>query len=141
MTIDLDGPRETINELVLVDRCNITRGEELAGTLDENTGALSAPAPTTVYADLPCSVSSSRTGDFMIDHEGEQEILTSRFVGRYPWTADGLRVGDTMTVTVSEDNDLVGRQFVIKNIIRVTRETSRGAVLEARQRGPHTEIR
>lgn len=141
MTIDLNGPRETVEELVLVDRCIITRGDDLPGTLNETTGVLTPPAPDVVYSDLPCAVSSSRTGDFMIDHEGEQEILTSRFVGRFPWDTDDLRVGDVMTVTESQDTDLVGREFVLKNVIRVTRDVSRGVVLEARQRGPHTEIR
>lgn len=42
---------------------------------------------------------------------GETQVTTTRFMACFPHSVTGVRVGDVVTVSASDDADVVGRSF------------------------------
>lgn len=47
---------------------------------------------------------------------GAEQVPNPAYIGALPWTVTGLDVRDVLTVTASDDPDLVGRRFLITEI-------------------------
>jgi hypothetical protein len=104
----------------MVDACTIRR----PGTpvLDDFSGT-TTPAWTAMYAGQ-CRV---QQGIAQADEQdtGEDYQLRLRLVVQLPVSVTGLEVGDEITMTASRDADLVGRVFLIRDLMHKTDETAR----------------
>lgn len=115
----------------LTDRATITRETGDAETVDPVTYELTRPAAT-IGALVPCLVSASRPRRD-IDHGDNGDAEADHRI-RLPIDAAVVQPGDTITITVSENPDLVGVSFDVlgptETSIRVTRQ------VWARRRNP-----
>lgn len=99
----------------MVDQCLITRNE--AGVaddvLDENTGALTSPTPTTVYNGV-CSVKPQRH-DAQV--EGGRFITVVSYFAGIPWDAPMPKKGDVFKLTASaNDSSLIDKEFLVADV-------------------------
>jgi hypothetical protein len=107
-------------EAGMVDACTI--GRPGTPVLDDFSGT-STPARTALYAGK-CRV---QQGIAQADEQdtGEDYQLRLRLVVQLPVSVTGLEVGDEITMTASRDPDLVGRVFLIRDLMHKTDETAR----------------
>lgn len=90
-------------EMLMTDTATITRAG--ASTFNPTTGQLT-PTSTTVHTG-PCNVRMPAA----VEIErlfGEEQVTATRLVACFPHDVTGIELGDVVTVTESEDVDLVG---------------------------------
>jgi hypothetical protein len=109
-------------EAGMVDTCTIRRRS--GGTTDPDTGVPTQPY-TTLYTGK-CRV-QQQTAIARPHDVGQDHVLVVRFDLQLPVVgSEGLRVDDEVTVTASvNDQDLVGRVFVINELAHKSEATAR----------------
>jgi hypothetical protein len=102
--LELTGMRDT-SDTALADTGTITRPG--ADTFDAGTGLITAGASTTIYTGSmrvrPTSLIGSEP------QFGEEQVTLSRYVVTVPYDTTSVRIDDVVTVTESDDADLVER--------------------------------
>lgn len=120
-----------VRTLDLTDRATITRETGDPETVDPVTFKLTRPAAT-IAALVPCLVSAAKPRRDVTLGDDREADADHRI--RLPVDAAVVQPGDTITVTVSENPDLVGVTFDVlgptETSIRVTRQ------VWARRRNP-----
>ena len=104
----------------MVDACTIRRGG--TPTTDEDTGVVT-PAWTQLYAGK-CRVQQG-LAQAAQQEAGEDYLLQLRLEVQLPVAVTGLEPGDEVTVTASQDPDLVNRVFLVRDLFHKTDLTSR----------------
>lgn len=110
-------------EAGMVDTCQIRR--VTAQTTDDLTGEVDK-----TYADPDpytgkCRVQQTRLPS-SADHEaGQDTIVLLTLEVQLPMAVTGLQLGDEITVTASQDPDLVGRTFLVRALAHKTEATAR----------------
>lgn len=61
---------------------------------------------------------------------GEEQVTTTRFMACFPHSVTGVRVGDIVTVTASDDVDVLGRSFRVLAIPMSTYPLYKGFACE-----------
>jgi hypothetical protein len=144
---DLSTAREAV-EALMDDTCEISWDAQGVGddVLDEETGDLLAPDPDSglVYDATTlgdggrelggrCKVASIGR-DPRTTTEGGVAVLTGLYNGSIPWDAPVPPVGATFKITSSRrDPDLVGQEFIVKDVAFGTFLISRKMTLEIRR--------
>jgi hypothetical protein len=106
-------------EALQVDTCVIKRK-----TGETTSGGVITPTLTTLYTGK-CRVQiKSEAGAGQ--NVGEAYLVVERHEIQLPITVTGLQEGDSITITASTlDPDLVGRVYVIRDVLRKSHLTSR----------------
>lgn len=99
-------------EARMVDACTITRGGG-APVFDPDTGTYTDPAASTIYTGA-CEVQISDGLTARQTEAGGAELTVTRVTVKVPMSAEGVQVGDVVTITASvHDPDLVGQEFTV----------------------------
>ena len=104
----------------LTDACTIRR--RTGETNDPFSGAIT-PTWAALYSGK-CRVQQSLAQADQHD-AGEDYQLQLRLILQLPMPVTGLEVGDEVTMTVSQDPDLVGRVFLIRDLFHKTDASAR----------------
>lgn len=108
-------------EAGMEDACTITR--VTGRTTDTTTGAVT-PTTSTLYTGA-CRVQQQQA-QAQREDAGEDHLLLLRIEVQLPMSVTGLKVGDEIAVTASEnDSDLVGRVFLVHDLAHKTHATAR----------------
>jgi hypothetical protein len=113
-------------EAGMTDTCSIRR--RTGSTTDENTG-VETPSFVEIYTGK-CRLQQS-DADAQAQNAGEAYVLLQRVQLQLPISVTGLKVGDEVTITASiNDEDLVGRDFLLRDLPRKTDATARRVRVE-----------
>lgn len=104
----------------MADTCTIRR--RAGETTDENSGVVT-PTWDDLYAGK-CRVQQAIAQAAQHD-VGEDYLLQMRLDVQLPMAVTGLAVGDEITITASQDPDLVGRVFRVRDLFHKTDASSR----------------
>jgi hypothetical protein len=108
------------------DRITIRRNPPTKrATLDDDTGLpmVDPDADVTVLAtDVPCSI---READRLEADEGSKVVKTWSIGMDFYAAPDGLKLGDELEVTQSEDDELLGSTIFVSRVISGTNRVSR----------------
>lgn len=104
----------------MADTCTIRR--RAGETTDENSGVVT-PTWDALYAGK-CRVQQAIAQAAQHD-VGEDYLLQMRLEVQLPMAVTGLAVGDEVTITASQDPDLVGRVFLVRDLFHKTDASSR----------------
>jgi hypothetical protein len=106
---------------LMVDACVIKR---ITSTSTNPTSGVITPSYSTLYTGQ-CRVQQSGSQGQLAD-AGEASLVLLRLEVQLPMSVTGLAEGDEITVTSSAlDPDLVGRVFVIRDLMHKTHATAR----------------
>jgi hypothetical protein len=106
---------------LMVDACVIKR---ITSTSTNPTTGVITPTYSTLYTGQ-CRVQQSGSQGQLAD-AGEAALVLLRLEVQLPMSVVGLAEGDEITVTASAlDSDLVGRVFVIRDLMHKTHATAR----------------
>lgn len=94
------------------------------GTISKVDATYSNPSTETIYEGL-CYYSPIVSRRDRFDVHGEQQVYQHQNRVFVPWDAFGIRIGDLIRITVSEDQDLNLRDQVIKDVLLVSDLTLR----------------
>lgn len=94
------------------------------GTINKSDASYSNPSTDTVYEGI-CYFSPIVSRRDRFDVHGEQQVYQHQNRVFVPWDAFGIRIGDFIRITVSEDEDLNLRDQVIKDVLLVSDLTLR----------------
>lgn len=123
-------------EQILTDTVTITRASGVP-TTDRNTLAVTTPT-TTVYTG-PALVTAESGDEGSGDEQPGRRVRTvTDYRARLPITAEGLAVGDTVTVDTSDDPDLDGAEFHITAVLAQSYHSTRRLRLERITEGART---
>lgn len=89
------------------------------GTISKTNALLTGPSTVTVFTGL-CSVTPIVSRRDRFDVHGEQQVYQNQYRVLLPYDADGIRIGDILQVTSSEDPDFLLKEFEIKDVLLVT---------------------
>lgn len=103
----------------MVDVCTIRR---ITGT--STTGGVVTPTYSTLYTGQACRIQQSLAQAAQHD-AGQDYTLLVRFELQLPVAVTGLRVSDEVNITASQDADLVGRVFLVRDLMHKTDESAR----------------
>lgn len=114
-------------ESLMVDTAMITRpgGEP---TFDPSTGELTPAAGTTIY-EGPCRLRQPTASEAELLF-GDEQLTRSRFVACFPHDVTGVQIGDVVTVTESDDPDVLLRSFRVASIPLATFTLYKGFPVE-----------
>lgn len=107
-------------EAGMADTCTIRR---VTGTSTSTASGVITPTYATLYTGkcrLQQSIAQARQHDV-----GEDYTLLVRFELQLPMSVTGLRVSDEVAVSASQDPDLVGRMFLVRDLFHKTDASSR----------------
>ena len=119
-------------ESLMVDACTITRPGTGTGTVNETTGEVTPPAPTTVYAGK-CRVQRPGASTSQNSTAGDYEIGVNTLLVQLPVTALGVKRGDDFTLTAVgplTDADLLGSKAEVRANLAKTHATKRTLICE-----------
>lgn len=111
---------QTAAELGMVDACTIRRNS--GSVLDDFSGT-TTETWSSVYAGkcrVQQGIAQAAEGE-----TGEDYLLHLRLVVQLPMATTGLKVGDEVTISASQDPDLVGRVFLVRDLFHKTDATAR----------------
>lgn len=122
MAIDLTTARSKVEELTMLDECDITADAEgmQDAALNEVTGELANPAAAPIYSGK-CSVKPDDTQPI----EDASDNLLLRYTVTLPYTASGVREGHAVTMTATQDPDLMGQTLRVVSVDLKTLMVSR----------------
>lgn len=114
-------------EAGMVDTCTIRRRTNSAP--DDFSGV-----PVETWADLYAGKCRIQQGIAQAAEQdvGEDYQLQLRVVLQLPLTVTGLKVGDEATIVTSQDPDLAGRVFLIRDLMHKTDPTARRVGVQER---------
>lgn len=109
-------------EAGMADTCTIRRrtGETTSSTSGVITPTYLSPDPYSGKCRMQQSIAQAAQHD-----AGEDYTLLVRFELQLPMTVTGLEVGDEVTITASQDADLTGRTFLIRDLFHKTNASAR----------------
>lgn len=120
--IELDGAR--VDQTSLLDaQCVIWRVLS-PGTISKTTAIYTSPSTQTIYTGI-CAFAPIVSRRDRFDTHGEQQIYQNQNRVLLPWDAFGVRIGDLLRVTSSEDDDLDLKDQVVKDVLLVSDITMR----------------
>lgn len=100
------------SETALPDTCTITGGS--TGTFDPATGEYTTTATTTYNG--PCRIRQYGNAQDNVVLVGDLDAVLARYVVTLPASATGIAVNQVLTITASDDADLVGRSFNVAHV-------------------------
>lgn len=115
--IELDGIRVDQNAQ-LDAQCIIWRVLD-PGTISKVDATYSSPSTTTIYNGI-CAFAPIVSRRDRFDVRGEQQIYQNQNRVLLPWDAFGVRIGDLLRVTSSEDDDLDLKDQTVKDVLLVS---------------------
>ena len=121
--IELTGIRVD-QEAELDALCTIWRVTD-AGTINKTTAVYSSPATTTICTDEPCSFTPIVSRRDRFDVHGEQQVYQNQYRVLLRWDLTGIRIGDLIRITTSEDGDLGSKVMTVKDNLLVSDTTLR----------------
>lgn len=89
------------------------------GTISKVDGLFTGPTSVTIFSGL-CSVTPIVSRRDRFDVHGEQQVYQNQYRVLLPYDADGIRIGDLLQVTSSEDPDFVTKEMEVKDVLLVT---------------------
>jgi hypothetical protein len=107
-------------EVGMVDACTIRRQ---TGTTSDDFSGTDTPVWASVYSGK-CRVQQGIAQAAEQD-AGEDFQLELRLIVQLPIAAVGFEISDEVTITVSQDPDLVGRVFLVRDLFHKTDATAR----------------
>jgi hypothetical protein len=112
---------------LLPDTCTVTRasGEPV---FDANTGTYTAPDPTTIYTGA-CRIAPLSVQDRAVLF-GERAVDLVAYQGTFPYDAPVFQKDDVLEVTLSADDQLVGRHLEIHGYEVKSLQTKRRVLLQ-----------
>lgn len=111
---------QTFAEEGMVDTCTSRRK---TGTTSDDFSGTETATWASLYAGK-CRVQQG-IAQAAEDDVGEDFRLQLRLVLQLPMTAFGFQVGDEFTITASRDPDLVGRVFLVRDLMHKTDASAR----------------
>jgi hypothetical protein len=117
LPIELDGIRVD-QEAQLDAQCLIWRVLS-PGTISTTTAVYTTPSTLTIYQG-PCFFAPIVSRRDRFDVHGEQQIYQNQNRVLVPWDAFGIKIGDLIQITVSEDEDLNLRTQEVKDVLMVS---------------------
>lgn len=111
---ELDGIREDTRQTSEVDICLIERIVD-EGTLLPN-GLIVVGPRATIYTGF-CAIYPILSRRDRFDEFGEGLTFTRQYRVDLPWHVDNVQIRDRFTVTVSEDPQLLGREFEVRDVV------------------------
>lgn len=99
------------SESTMRDQCVITRKSPDARTLDPVTGDYNDPTPLTIYSG-ECRVRHLMSGTNDRENAGEN-IALGQYEATLPRSVADIIEGDVLTVTASDDIQLIGRPLYV----------------------------
>lgn len=115
--------RRSITNRFLLDRCNISRGGNGEGTLNETTFAVEPAEPTVIHEGIRCQL-TDRVRSRSVD-DGDAAVAESESELKLPADTEDLEVGDVVTITESADPETVGRVLVVIRVLSGTHSITR----------------
>jgi hypothetical protein len=94
------------------------------GTVNRATGELSGEVRLPIYDGIG-DISPIRSRRDRFDAFGESLIFTRQYRIKLPYDAPQILVGDLASVTSSEDSDVLGREFEVRDVQYETDNTAR----------------
>lgn len=89
------------------------------GTLDHDTAEFSGEVREVVYSGpMSCYPIISRRDRF--DEVGQGLVFTRQYRIQIPHTADDVQIRDLVTLTASEDSQLIGRELLVRDVMVAT---------------------
>jgi hypothetical protein len=125
------GAMRATTEATMRDRCVITRTSTATRTFNPSTGDYTDPAPTVVY-EGPCRLRHEGAGRGSTESAGAYVALR-QYGATLPHTANGVREGDVLTLTVTDDGFLLDRPLYVLAVLGAAENVHRRLVLEDRQ--------
>lgn len=120
--IELAGIR--VDQSAQLDaQCTIWRVTS-PGTISKVDATYTSPSTTTIYTGA-CSFAPIVSRRDRFDVFGEQQVYQNQNRVLIPWDAFGVRIGDILRVTSSEDTDLNLKDQVVKDVLLVSDLTLR----------------
>jgi len=113
-----------VASLILTDSCVVTRGDTSGRTMDPTTLELTAATPLTVFSGA-CLISKPGTSTDAREVEGGQGFTDESVRVRLPAASTEPNPGDLVTITASNDANLVGVAFVVTSTAAHTLAVSR----------------
>lgn len=108
----------------MTDACTISR-PGARGTFNTATGTYADADETAIYSGK-CRIQSSNVLDPRSPEFGSREIVTQEVTVSVPMSAEGINVGDVVTVTACEfDPDMVDRELKIEGLVIKSHATAR----------------
>lgn len=95
--------------------CDVTRAGTGEGTYNPGTGQTTPPAGTTVQLDVPCRI-QAEIRDYVVD-AGDEPVSFHRYLVTLPYDVAQVLVDDLVTVTASEDAQLVGKSLRVRDVL------------------------
>jgi hypothetical protein len=121
---------------LLTDTCTIVRRTQ--GVFNESTGQYGSPTNTSIYSGV-CRV-APLSGIARRVRVGEEAVIDRAQWVFLPFSATGVKPEDIVTITASEDPDVIGREMTVKDTAAesspVTPQAARWLVCEDIQEGP-----
>lgn len=115
--LELEGIR--VDQIAQLDaECLIWRQLD-PGTISKVDASYTNPSTVTVYSGI-CSFAPIVSRRDRFDVHGEQQIYQNQNRVLLPWDAFGVRIGDLLRVTLSEDDDLNLKDQVVKDVLLVS---------------------
>ncbi len=120
--IEIAGVRVDQSSL-LGDECLIWRVTD-PGTISKIDATYSNPSTTTIYSG-PCDFAPIVARRDRFDVHGEQQVYQNQNRVLLPWDSFDIRIGDLLRVTATEDEDLLLKDQVIKDVLMASDVTLR----------------
>jgi hypothetical protein len=120
-----------ITESSMVDTCTITRRSSTTRVFNATTGAYNDPDPDEIYTGA-CRVRPLLTGKDTTESAGALVTLR-QYAATLPRTTNDIFEGDILTVTASDDGQLIGRPLYVLSVGFLTDNVHRRLMLEDRQ--------
>lgn len=137
MALDLRPNRPFLNELILVDTCEVWRDPEGAtdDVADPNTGSITSSSDQVLLETVQCKIRAVLRG--FPEMRGGQPTIVSTHELSKPGDTNALFPGDTVKIIVSPHHpELVGKLFRVSENLHSSLGIFIKARLELRER-PH----
>lgn len=95
--------------------CIITRAGEGSPVLNQETGNLTDPAPTTIY-EGPCTIRPADVGATDVQF-GEREVRTRRFICKLPPDVPVHKSDVWLGVSSKHNQELVGKELIVRDVV------------------------
>lgn len=113
--LELDGVRADTVQL-FVDQGTVVR-PTAPGEFDPDTESVTPNTTIPIYSG-ECSIYPMEARRDTVDVLGEGLIYIRQYRVILPWTADDIKIRDIFTPTVSDDPQIVGREFEVRDVFK-----------------------
>lgn len=120
-----------ISESAMVDECTITRRSSTTRVFNPSTGAYNDPSPDAIYTGA-CRVRPVLSGKNMAE-SGGAPLTLRQYAATLPHTVATIAEGDVLTVTDSDDAQLISRPLYVLSVGFLSDNVHRRLTLEDRQ--------